>query len=375
MIYQALLKKISQKTLGRNTVDMMIARNGKIRLKHYRKQRRRLKMLEKEFRGRYEHLATLHRSCAAHMKAEHLPLALISQIQRSGGSLLSQLFDGHPEIHAHPHELKIGFPSKYLWPKIELNEDPRRWLETLFEPSVLNHFRNGYKKQRNMDETSLFLFLPSVQRELFEKYLLSIDSVTQRDVLDAYMTSYFGAWLNNQNNYGQKKVISAFTARLAMNEDNMESFFEIYPDGKLISIIRDPKNWYPSAANHKPHNYGDIKEALKLWRQSAAAMLRNQKQYRDRVCVLKFEDLICNTEFVMRYLSKFLDISYDDCLLTPSFNRTPIKPNTSFKDKQHGIIESTLNRYKSLSHRKLKIIDDATTELHEKVKGICIKMN
>ncbi len=25
------------------------------------------------------------------------PLVLISQIQRSGGSLLSQLFDGHPE--------------------------------------------------------------------------------------------------------------------------------------------------------------------------------------------------------------------------------------------------------------------------------------
>jgi hypothetical protein len=43
-----------------------------------------------------------------------VPLALISQIQRSGGSLLSQLFDGHPEIYAHPDELKIGYPEKYI---------------------------------------------------------------------------------------------------------------------------------------------------------------------------------------------------------------------------------------------------------------------
>ena len=46
-------------------------------------------------------------------RLEHLvpvtdPLVLVSQIQRSGGTLLSQLFDGHPECHAHPHELKIG---------------------------------------------------------------------------------------------------------------------------------------------------------------------------------------------------------------------------------------------------------------------------
>ena len=53
-----------------------------------------------------------------HVQPVTAPLALISQIQRSGGSMLSQLFDGHPEVHAHPHELKIGYPKKYNWPEI-----------------------------------------------------------------------------------------------------------------------------------------------------------------------------------------------------------------------------------------------------------------
>jgi len=134
------------------------------------------------------------------------------------------------------------------------------------------------------------------------------------------MTSYFGAWLNNQNTSGNKKFITAFTARLAMDNDNMEAFFEIYPDGRLISIIRDPKNWYPSAAKHKPLVYEDINKSLDLWQTSARAMLRNKERYSDRVCILTFEDLVGKTESVMRYLAEFLEIKFNDILMIPTFN-------------------------------------------------------
>jgi hypothetical protein len=39
VIYQELLKKISQKTLGSNAVDAMIARDGSLTFKRYRKLR------------------------------------------------------------------------------------------------------------------------------------------------------------------------------------------------------------------------------------------------------------------------------------------------------------------------------------------------
>jgi hypothetical protein len=365
--YQELLKNISRKTLGRNAVDAMIARDGKITLKRFRKQRRRLNILKKEFERRKSHLETLHRSCADHIQTVNSPIALISQIQRSGGSLLSQLFDGHSQLHAHPHELKIGYPNKYTWPQINLDDRPKRWFETLFESNVINHFKVGYKKQKNMEETFLFLFIPSVQRELFLNYLNSMQEILQRDVFDAYMTSYFGAWLNNQNISGQKKFITAFTARLAMEKENMEAFFNIYPGGRLISIIRDPRNWYPSAAKHKPSVYGDIHKSLNLWQTSARAMLRNKERYSDRVCILTFEDLVGKTESVVRYLAKFLEIKFDDILLIPTFNKFPIKANTSFKARRHGIINSTLNRYKSLSKEELDIVDHMTKELHDQV--------
>jgi hypothetical protein len=298
---------------------------------------------------------------------------LISQIQRSGGTLLSQLFDGHPELHAHPHELKIGYPTKYTWPKIDLDDNPNKWLETLFEYSVLSHFKKGYKKEKKRDDAFLFLFLPSVQREIFLDYVGSIDSPTLRDVFDGYMTSYFGAWLNNQNGYGQKRFITAFTARLAMTKDNMESFFKIYPDGRLISIIRDPKNWYPSAIRHKPRICRGIQDGIDLWKKSARAMLRNKDSYGDRVCILTFEDLISKTEAVVHYLAKFLEIEFDDMLLVPTFNKYPIRANTSFEAEKNGIMNSTLQRYKTLTREELEFIESTSEEIYGQVLNFAIR--
>jgi hypothetical protein len=374
MIYQQLLHKIAKSVLGRGVMETIVAEDGKVTLKNFKEHNRRLKKLRKEFRQIPTHLKNLHLSCVDHMRPVSSPLVLISQIQRSGGSLLSQLFDGHPEFDAHPQELKIGYPTKYTWPKLDLNDDPGRWFETLFETVVLKHLRKGYKKQKTLEETFLFLFLPSVQRQLFLNYLDSVDSITLRDVFDAYMTSYFGAWLNNQNNSGEKKFISAFTPRLAMDKDNMEAFFEIYPDGRLISVMRDPKNWYPSAANHQPLAYGDIRKALSLWEKNARAMLWNKERYGDRVCILTFEDLVGKTEVVMRFLADLLKISFADALLIPTFNKYPIKANTSFKARQYGIINSTLNRYKTLSREQLSIIDSMTGELHREVLSIRAKI-
>jgi hypothetical protein len=310
-----------------------------------------------------------------HTRPVTAPLALISQIQRSGGTLLSQLFDGHSELHAHPHELKIGYPTKYTWPKLDLKDDPNRWMETLFESSVLSHFKKGYKKEKKRDDAFLFLFLPSVQREIFLDYVGSTDSLALRDVFDGYMTSYFGAWLNNQNSSGHKKFITAFTARLSMSKDNMESFFEIYPDGRLISLIRDPKNWYPSAIRHKPRVCREIRDGVDLWKKSAQAMLRNKNRYGDRFCILTFEDLIIKTESVMSFLAELLEIKFEDILLEPTFNKYPIRANTSFEAEKSGIINSTLNRYKTLIQDELEFVESMTKEMYKEVLRLATRFD
>ena len=367
MIVKELIDKVIKLTIGSSAVNSIIAQEGKISLRRYCKTLLRKEMLVGEFKGSKSQLKNMCEVCSNYIFPVTSPLALISQVQRSGGSLLSQLFDGHPELHAHPHELKIGYPKKHIWPKIDLNDHPQRWLEILFEDKVIEHSKGGYKKERKQDEVFPFIFMPSVQSRIFLKYLSSVESQTLRDVFDAYMTSYFGAWLNNQNTSGNKKFIIAFTARLAMSMNNMESFFEIYSDGRLISIVRDPKNWFPSALRHDPVKYGDIRSALGLWHESTQAMIRNKEKFGERVCIIKFEDLVSKTESVMCHLANFLGIQFDRILLTPTFNKFPIRANTSFEMEEAGILNSTLTRYKILKAEELEIIDKMTWEEYQKV--------
>ena len=346
-----------------------------------RKARRKAKIESERMNARREalrengsHLKDLYRISSENIIPVTAPLVLISQIQRSGGTLLSQLFDGHPEIHAHPSELMIGYPNKEVWPKLDLSDKPERWFDILFEDKVIEHFKEGYKKGKKQKQSFPFIFLPPLQKIIFLKYMESMESIKLADIFDGYMTSYFGAWLNNQNNTGQKKFVTAFTPRLMMREENVASFFEVYPEGRIISVIRDPRNWYPSASRHNPKSkkYRDIRDALQQWNESAQSMLRNKERWEDKVVIIKFEDLVAKTKSVMRYLADFLELQFDNILLLPTFNKYPINANTSFDIEKSAILTGTLSRYRTLSTEELKIIDVLTKDQYQRVIDLAI---
>ena len=318
-------------------------------------------------------LQDLSRVWSEHVVPVTSPLALICEIEGSGGTFLSQLFDGHPELHVHPHELMIGYPEEHIWPRIDLSDDPERWFEALFEDIAGEYNREGYKKEREDKETFPFVFISSLQREIFLRHLDSVQSTTMRDILDGYMTSYFGAWLNNQNYSGSKKVITAYAPRLGIMQENVKSFFEVYPDGRLISVIRDPKSWFQSVKKRWPGRYTDVGQAASDWYRSARAMLWNKQQYGDSVCLIQLEDLIGRTEAVMHILAELLDIEFDDILLTPTFNKFPVKANMSLEMKDQGALDSLLLTEKALKEHEVNTIDRETSETYSMVLAETIR--
>jgi len=342
-------------------------------------QRKTIRMIKRRqaLQGNATTMKRLIQVSLAHVRPVLEPLVLISQIQRSGGSLLSQLFDGHPQVHAHPHEIKIGYPKKYNWPPIDLRDPPERWFDLLFEETTIQLFEEGYKKESSSTITFPFIFLPALQKRIFLSYLASISSCRQREVFDAYMTAFFGAWLNNQNYTGPKRVVTGFTPRLSDDAHNMERFFDAYPDGRLISIVRNPKNWYPSAMRHnakiKKNKYGEIRQAIEQWLTCARAIVRNKRLFGERVCVIRFEDLVQRTDEVMRSLAAFVEIDFDDSLLIPTFNRCPIQANTSFDTPAVGIVQATLARHQTLSAEDHAIIEELTTEAYHEALDCLMK--
>jgi hypothetical protein len=358
---EGIVSRLAALGLGKSAVRALTAHFGRIDLGKYRRHRRRLKVLRREFGRDAALLEDLVRAARRQALPEAAPVALVSQIQRSGGSLLSQLFDGHPQLLAHPYELKIGFPKKHLWPMLDLSDAPRRWFEVLFEDHVAGHFRNGYRKGRQAGPVLAFILPPALQARLFLEACDAARPGTPREVLDAYFRAFFAAWLNRADEPGDKKFITAFTPRIAQRVPSIEAFFADYPDGRLISILRAPDNWYPSARRHSA-KYADLPAAVRLWQASARAMVRNRARFGDRVCLIRFEDLVGRTEAVMRHLARFLGIDFHPCLLAPTFNRVPIAANTSFAPEEAAVMTGTLERRRLLSPEERAVIDGLAGE-------------
>ena len=305
------------------------------------------------------------------------PLALISQVQRSGGTLLSQLLDHHPQLHAHPAELHIGYPSqKRNWPALDLEGDPPSvWWRRLRERLAGRVFVNGYSKAgRGAEaedlETFPMLMPPGLQEALFHALLERADVRTQRDVLDVYMTSFFNAWLDNQNLYGaDKRWVTAFAARTAMERGNVDRMFADYPDGRLVSIAREPVGWYASAARHNVDEYAAAERASELWRRSAEAMLEAKRAHPERVHLIDFAALLRDTAGEMERLASFLGIEFLPILTEPTFNGMPIRPDTSFAVPEPGIFDAPLKRRDEVDPEDRRTLEQLTP-LYEEIVAL-----
>jgi hypothetical protein len=312
-----------------------------------------------------EEYATLCRVRLEHLVEVREPLVLVSQIQRSGGTLLSQLLDGHPECHAHPHELKIGYPRERNWPPLDLDR-PETWFEMLFERRSARNFRRGYRKslKGRQHDVFPFLFPPRLQKAIFDAAVAATSPASEREVLDCYFTSYFNAWLDNHNLHtGPKRVVTGFTPRLAMEAGNLERFFAAYPDGTLVSTVREPRAWFFSASRYAPEHFGDVAVATGLWRQSTEAALEALERYGgERVLLLTYEQLVLETEATIRLVADRIGISMSPVLLEPTFNRRLILANSSESVGRYGVLQDRVDAYRDS-------LDPATGELIAELSG------
>ena len=165
----------------------------------------------------------------------------------------------------------------------------------------------------------------------------------------------------------------AFAARLANCQQNCESFFADYPDGYLITLVREPVSWFASARVHQPEEYGHIEKAIDLWCISAKASLRNYKRFgKEKVMIIKFEELLENPEIVMGNIANFLGISVEPTLLNPTFNGISIKADSSFEVNSHGILQDPKKRSNLVNQAEKNYIEQKTKNLYSMFEGFSI---
>lgn len=307
------------------------------------------------------------------MAVESYPLVLISQIQRSGGTLLIQLLDGHPEVMVHHSELHWGKPAKYFWPRVDLQQAPSKLFETLKEVLSERFSTKGYSKGSPNADTKPDVFPFELdlknQKDVFLKYLQQHSPSSPREVLDAYVCAYFEAW-RNYDRPSKPTCWAAFAARMLMMPGQIERFFHDYPDGKFISIVRDPVSWFASAKKHEPTIYGELRESVYLWQCSTVAALQLKQKFARKVLLVRFEDLVADTQTQMRHMCEFLHIDWAPSLLSPTFNGNSIRADTSFSAEKPGMLVQAVDRRAFVDDIDIRRIERDCKSLHREALDV-----
>jgi Sulfotransferase family len=267
------------------------------------------------------------------------PILLITQVKRSGGVLLSRLFDSHPECFAHPRDLRWdpdgGWPSFAVAPSVS----PAQAFG-LFQEKWIRQLGDGYSykftavKDRTPSKPPYpFVFDRKLAFEIFaDRYLRRAPEAPQRALLDAYLTALFNAWLDYQNLYaGPKRWVTCLQASLIGSPHGVGRFFADYPDGRLVTIVRHPAAWLPRTVGRAEPV--DLAAEMAPWQASTRGIIEAVRRYGDQVVVLHFDDLMLRTEATMRALSARIGISYDPVLEKPTFNSLLLTDTAAVFDK------------------------------------------
>jgi hypothetical protein len=167
---------------------------------------------------------------------------------------------------------------------------------------------------------------------------------SQRTFLDTYFSSFFQAWVPGT---GKARYVAGFVPRIAMHEPSIPDFFKDYPDGRLISILRDPADWFASRRAHTKQGqvrYDNVEEEMSLWNRMAQLALNYRSAYGEQFLLLSFKELVTDRESTMRRVCSWCGIEFDPCLLEQTFDGGPISPSTNFDDPIERLAEAVLDR-------------------------------
>ena len=207
------------------------------------------------------------------------PAPFICGVTRSGTTLVRLMLDSHPEL---------AIPGETHWvPKlIKAQERHKRTAEDLAD-LIVDHKRWG---DFHLDATEL--------RQRFA----ALDPVTAADAIRAFYMLY--AEREGKSRYGDKTPGYV---------KEMRRIQRVLPEARFVHIIRDGRD---VSLSHMRMNWGPetYAESARLWRnrvRKARKMAPSIEHYME----IRFEDLVADTEGVLRRICDFIELDFDPVML------------------------------------------------------------
>ena len=94
-----------------------------------------------------------------------------------------------------------------------------------------------------------------------------------------------------------------------------DMLFAADPDARVLHMVRDPRDRYEGSLALWPDGRGRAGGATARWTYSMRLAQRHVRKYPDRYRVVRYEDMVCDTEGTLRSVCAFLDEDFDPEML------------------------------------------------------------
>lgn len=295
-----------------------------------------------------------------------LPLILIAQPPRSGGTLVRNLFDNHENCCTFPHELSLV-------------RQPNIWVRSLTHTTKsFKLLRDDWVVQWNVrgvdkNPDNLFMFSRKLQKKLF----LESSGQNNKEIIGDYLKSFFQSWLNYSNNQTSAQYFVAFSPIPLKSINEIDGFFKAYPDGYRIQVIRNPLGWWASdgfaSGKNSPTRQDPEEYTRRMWLSAVNVGLEANKKFPGRYILLDYDQLITEPEESLKSLCKSLKLNFSIELLCPSLNGVPRRSQSSYGNPVLNFDKSALDRWKAkLDHHDIEVITKLTSDLYKVAQSNCI---
>ena len=274
--------------------------------------------------------------------------------RKSGTTMFLSLLDGHNELFTYPSESGFFYAFYPAYDdSYSFDEKKKRVIDFIFR-----QLEDGVNKWLGDVKSKKFSFDELVAN--FENRING-SKKTNKDFLDAIIYAARQSLSINRENH--KMWIEKTTS----SEIYANDIFKWYPKAKFIHLLRDPRDnfgsiksgWdkcYKNQFDSKQRLLQSLIDRSKLGMELAGI---NQKLFgKDRYLIVRFEDVVSKPQETLGMICEFLNINFDNSLMTPSFCGCPWTGN-NYEGKTFDKISSiNMNRWRErVDEHEAKVIE------------------
>jgi hypothetical protein len=115
--------------------------------------------------------------------------------------------------------------------------------------------------------------------------------------------------------YAERHGKPRWGAQTGLVERYAEQMFSAYPDLRIVHMLRDPRDRYEASLAMWPDGKGRAGGATARWRYSLGLAERHARRHPAAYLIVRFEDLVTDTEATLRRVCRFLDAPFTPTML------------------------------------------------------------